>query len=242
MSNTKFLNKVKEFAENFNKGYEVSQFKLDKPYENSILLAATIGGSSGGNCWGGHTSDFEKHDSEIQSSLKSDLIYAVSELKEYFKNDIDFNKYVSSMNSYNNIDSQSNDYDYYGNHTKTGLYEFSLYKIMKDCLPDDLFQIFKSYWSNRENVIIKVFEDKKTMETIKNLESKIENFEKDKEEELKKLKNNLQHYKAIIESLEKSLSVFQNKKTTELNDLNSSLDKIKNENEISKSQKINKKM
>lgn len=61
MSNTKFLNKVKEFAENFNNGYEVSKFKLDKPYEESILLVTSIGGSSGGDCWGGDTQVITKN-------------------------------------------------------------------------------------------------------------------------------------------------------------------------------------
>ena len=96
---------------------------------------------------GGHSSDYQKYEDEIQSDLKSELSYALSDFKEFFNKEVDFTKYVDCISRYSSIDTKGDSYDYYGNHTEYGLYEVSLYPIMKDCLSDELFQVFKSYWS-----------------------------------------------------------------------------------------------
>ena len=74
MSDQKFLNKVKEFAHSLDHKYEIKKFKLKESYSESILAKAYIGGSRGGDCWGGHTCQYEENDRDIVDRMKKKVV------------------------------------------------------------------------------------------------------------------------------------------------------------------------
>lgn len=216
MSNQKFLNKVKEFAENLDHKYDIDKYKLKESYAQSILVTATIGGSSGGDCWGGRSSDYEQSDSEIVNSLVSSVSYNVMHyFSDYIMVEVD--KTVQEhLNDYSRYDyiAQQNDYsDYYGNYSSEGLYDIPVYPLMKKLLDDEHFQILKSYLSNQKNKIEKVFVDRKTSKRIEELNKKLETFEADKTKELSNLKENVERYEGILKSLKEDIKNFSSNKS-----------------------------
>lgn len=229
MSDKKFLNKVKEFAEYLDHSYEIEKFKLKESFSQSLLVKAYIGGSRGGDCWGGRTSEYDKDTDEIRDDLTSSLSYTLMdffsdyimvEVKETIK------EHLSYLGRYDYVASMSDDYDYYGNHSVEALYEIPVYPLMKKMLDEEHFQILKSYLANEKKKLEKNFVDKKTEKRINELNNKIASFEKDKSKELLSLKDNIAHYESILQSLKEKLKDFSDEKTKELKSLKSELEKL----------------
>lgn len=229
MSDKKFLNKVKEFAEYLDHSYEADKFKLKESFSQSLLVKARIGGSQGGDCWGGRTSDYEKDSSEIRKELTSSLSYTLMNFfSDYIMVEVEptILDHLSHLSRYDYVASVTDDYDYYGNHTEEGLYEVPVFPLMKIMLDDEHFQILKSYLSNEKKKLDTKFVDKKTEQRINELNTKIENFEKEKAKELASLKDNITSYERILASLKEKLGDFSTQKTKELKQLKSELDNL----------------
>lgn len=226
MSDKKFLNKVKDFAEYLDHSYEIEKFKLKESFSESLLVKAYIGGSRGGDCWGGRTSEYDKDNEEIRSDLTSSLSYTLMNFfSDYIMVEVKetIEEHVSCISRYDYISSMSDDYDFYGNHSVEALYEIALYPLMKKMLDDEHFQILKSYISNEKKKLEKTFVDKKTEKRINELNTKIESFENDKSKELASLKENIANYESILKSLKEKLKDFSSDKTKQLNSLKSEL-------------------
>lgn len=230
MSDQKFLNKVKEFAHSLDHKYEIEKFKLKESYSESILVKAYIGGSRGGDCWGGHTCQYEENDRDIVDSLVSSVRYTVM---SYFSDYVMvvpqevIKEHMSNYSRYDYISQTSESSDYYGNYTDEGIYEVPIYPLMKKLLDDEHFQIFKSYLSNEKNKLNKVFTDRKVSQRIEELTEKINSFESDKKKELSNLKDNIERYENILKSLKEDLKNFTPKKVKDLKSLQDELMKLK---------------
>lgn len=231
MSDKKFLNKVKEFSEYLDHSYEVEKFKLKESFSESLLVKANIGGSRGGDCWGGRTSDYEKDTQEIKKDLVSSLGYTLMNFfSDYIMVEVEETllDHLSNLSRYDYVASMSDDYDYYGNHTQEALYQIPVFPLMKKMLDDEHFQIFKSYLSNEKKKLDKNFVDKKTEKRIAELNTKIASFEKDKSKELTVLKDNIAQYESIVNSLKDKLKAFPLTKSQELKALKAELEKLSN--------------
>lgn len=230
MSDKKFLNKVKEFSEYIDHKYDIEEFGLKESYSQSLLIKASIGGSSGGDCWGGRSSEYDISDEEIIESIASSLSYLMMRhFSDYImvEPDVVIKEHVSNISRYDYISKKSDDGDYYGNYREEGIYEVSLYPLVKKLLDDEYFQIFKSYLSNEKNKLDKSFTDNKIAKRIEELTAKIASFEKDKDKEMSNLKENIESYENILKSLKGKLKNFSTQKTEELSGLKNELKKIK---------------
>lgn len=226
MSDQKFLNKVKDFSQRLDHKYDIEKFKLNESYSDSLLITTKISGSSGGDCYGGHTSDYDVGDNEIISDLSSSISYILMEyFSEYIMVEclIVTQEYLSNLNHYDYIAHDTDYSDYYGNHSKEGLYQFPIFPLVKLMLDEEHFQIFKSYLSNQKSKIEKVFIDRKTAQQIVDIKQKLESFEIDKAKELKDLQENVKRYENMLISLKKHSENFTVKKIDELNSLKKQL-------------------
>lgn len=229
MSDKKFLNKVKEFSEYLDHTYDIEKFKLKESYSQSLLVSATIGGSSGGDCWGGRTSDYEVRTEDIVDSLSSSISYRLmSFFSDYIMVEPDktIQEHLKDYGRYDYVASMSDNSDYYGNHTEEGLYAVPVYPLMKKLLDDEHFQILKSYLSNEKHKLDKTFLDNKTAKRIAELTAKIASFENDKTKEFSNLKSNIENYENILKSLKEKVKDFQNQKSKELKTLKDELNSL----------------
>lgn len=229
MSNQKFLNKVKEFAQELDHQYDIEKFKLKESYATSLLITANIGGSSGGSCWGNHSCEYDVSDNEIIDRVASSIGYT---MMNYFSDYImvEYNmvikKHLSNLSSYDYITYVSNGGDYYGNYDKEGIYEFPIYPLVKLLLDDEHYQIFKSYLSNQKKKIEEIFIDRKTAEKIEEINKKIETFESDKAKELANIKETIQRYESQLKILKEEANKFATKKTESLKKLKEELKQL----------------
>lgn len=229
MSDKKLLNKVKEFSQYLDHKHDIERFKLKESYAQSLLVIVTIGGSTGGDCWGGRTSDYDVDDSEIVSNLVSSITYI---LKNYFSDYLicDYNaiinEHLSNISRYDYIAHGSDYCDYYGNHSDEGIFEIPVYPLLKLLIDDEYFQMLKSYLSNEKKQIEKVFVDRKTAQRIEEINKKINSFEDDKTKELASIKENIKRYESILKSLKEDANSFATKKTQELKTLKEELKKL----------------
>ena len=157
MSNQKFLNKLKDFSQYLDHKYDIKTFKLKESYAESMLVKAYIGGSRGGDCWGGHTCEYEESERNIIDSLASSVKYT---LMHYFEDYIMvvpeevIKEHISSYSRYDYIAKNNDCSDYYGNYSEEALYEIPIYPLMKKLLDNEHFQIFKSFLSNEKNKLL----------------------------------------------------------------------------------------
>lgn len=229
MSDKKFLNKVKEFSEYLDHSYDIEKFKLKESYSQSLLVKATIGGSRGGDCWGGRTCEYDVRDEDIIETLCSSIRYTVMNFfADYIMVEVEktIQEHLKNYSRYDYISSMSDDYDYYGNHTEEGLYDVPVYPLIKKLLDDEHFQIFKSYLSNEKHKLDKNFVDNKTAKRITELTTKIASFESDKTKEFSNLKSNIENYENILKSLKEKVKDFPNQKLKELKALKDELNAL----------------
>lgn len=229
MSDQKFLNKVKEFSQRLDHKYDIEKFKLNESYSDSLLITANIAGSSGGDCYGGRTSEYDIGDDEIISDLSSSISYILMEyFSEYIMVEclIVTKEHLSNLSHYDYIAHDTDYSDYYGNHSEEGLYQFPIFPLVKLMLDDEHFQILKSYLSNQKSKIEKVFIDRKTAQQIVDIKQKLESFESDNAKELKDLQENVKRYESTLKSFKESIQNFSSKKTENLHRLQQELKKL----------------
>ena len=229
MKDNVFLKKVKEFAEYNNHSYDIEKYSLKESYAESFLVDANIGGSSGGDCWGGRSSEYEKDTEDIISDLSGSLEYKIM---QFFSDYVmvvpkdTIKEHLHNISRYDYIGKNSDGVDYYGNYSEYAIYEIPMYPLMKKMLDDEHFQIFKSYFSNEKKKIISSFENTKKEKEIKELTVKIENFEAKKNKEKENIKNDIKKYEEILNHLKNQEKHFEKNKKNELSKLKYELKKL----------------
>lgn len=120
-------------------------------YPDCILLEATIGGASGGNCWGGNASRYNKEDyeivSELKNELKSRLMGILDEIKDLgiHNNEEMYSSYTEKVleKQYNSEVFSYSYSEYYGNYTEYGVFAINIPELLSPILNEEQKEIFE---------------------------------------------------------------------------------------------------
>lgn len=211
------------------KSYNAIKYDLQDSYANSILVEVTSGGSSGGDCYGGYTSRYDKDNYEMKSELSDDISYKLRFLCEHLGvNQDKLNKAVYETASdlvynHSSITDTQEGGDYYGNHTNYCLYEVNILNFLENLVSANTFSELQNFASSyKEHADIEL-EAKKIKEHELTLLNLVENFAKKSDEEKEKLKTDLANYKNKVIHTENLLAGFDLKMSKDKKDLEKKL-------------------
>lgn len=83
------------------------------PKQIKIYMYETLGGSTGGDCWGGQTHSF--HEMSLETAVLGELKREIPD--ELSRSSIDFEKLTSIFIEMFNIDTKESSSDWYGNYS-----------------------------------------------------------------------------------------------------------------------------
>jgi len=121
------------FTEIFNKYASICR-AIDKE-EKVIYGSVTVGGASGGSCWGGIASRYSTGREASEAEVPE-----FDQLLEEISPEISFLKYKNLMNSISWMTTEECDNDYYGNYTEYGYKYITCDQLFNDLVSAGIFR------------------------------------------------------------------------------------------------------
>lgn len=194
--------------------YPASKYGLRESYANSVMVEVTSGGSSGGDCYGGYTSRYDKNDADMQEEMFDEILYKFKDLclnfgisQESFKK-VAKEKTENLLSAHSHITDTDEGGDYYGNYTSYRLYEINVLNLLDGLLDDNTFHELQEFASDYSEKADKNLQQQQLKDEEINLLAQVENFDNKSDEEKTKLKTNLADYKKKVVHIEKLLAGF----------------------------------
>lgn len=189
-------------------------------YTDLILMSYRSGGSSGGNCYGDHTSSYSTDYSERASDLEGEFYFledlktyikqhGSKEQKEYFKEKIPeiINNYTQSL-THDYIDEYETDCDYYGNYSAYHIVGANILNVMRDLLLPEDFTQFETVYEAMKPVEEHRLLIEHNLENYQEVVKDIDNFETTTRVQKAELEKNIKKQKDYLSTLEKKLTNF----------------------------------
>lgn len=223
------------FQEFFNeqtgsKSYTASKYNLKESYADCVLVEASAGGSSGGDCYGGYTTRYDKNDSDIESDISDEITYKFRDLfHQLGLSDEQLRKAAEEkasnlVSSYSHIaDTDEGSGDYYGNYTSYRLFEVNVISFLEDLVDENTLHELQEFASDYVNDEDKKLHAQQLKLEENNLLLQLDNFDKKSQENKEKLKTDLSNYKKKITLTEKQLAGFDLQMTKDKKDLQKKL-------------------
>lgn len=233
--NQKSINIFKEFFQEKMGAdpYDIEKFNLKGNYPLLMMCQAETGGSSGGDCWGGRTSDYDKHESDIVDSIARDVQYKLRGLAHSFNLDEEKIKTLSIEEAksvrWSYVGSKEEGGDYYGNHTEYKMFPVDALKILKEVMDKKDYEILEGVASTVKLVKDREYKSADLLKQEQELVNKIGAFVDVKSEELEKTKKALQDAKQRVVALTARLNSFDTQKSKEKSTLKTQLEKVRKE-------------
>ena len=233
--NQKSINIFKEFFQEKMGAntYDTSEYKLTENYPLSMMIHVESGGSTGGSCWGSHTAQYDKHDSDITNSIAGDIQYNLRGLAHSFNLDEEKIKILSFWWAErvlcNDVGSKSDGGDYYGNYTKYKMFAVDALSILKQVMIPKDYEILEGVASTIKLTKDREYKSADLLNKEQELVNKIGNFSEVKSDERDKTEKNLQNAKNLVEQLTQNLKNFDDKKNQDKSKLTTQLEKVRKE-------------
>jgi hypothetical protein len=206
--------------------YETSDFNNIKDVISGYVYAIKTNGSSGGNCWGGHSTTFyidsDDRISELKEDLSSDLEQFIKIYNPEFKNKNEiFSISLDLANNYysNSFSSKSDYYDYYGNGTEYDLISIPFSEVISKLVKkEDLEDILKIM----EEEATKFFDIKQKetfLKEYKENQKRIDDFNKEISVEKVEIENEIKRLEQKINMKTRDLTNIEKTKSNQLTNL-----------------------
>lgn len=213
-------------------GYITKEHELKKNFTGSVLVKCSPGGASGGNCYGGRSSDYYNSDSQQESELKSEISYQLRELCQLLN--IDKKSFEDAcqesasnlIGGYSYLDERSDSSDYYGNYTSYRVYQVDILKFFKPLINETNqreFEVLQGYIANYSQQQDIIFKENVRISEINTLNEKIKNFDKEKNTQLTRLKTDIKDTNNRLTQLMKNLDDFEKNSEKERHSLEKKL-------------------
>jgi hypothetical protein len=230
--------------------YLINDYSLSSNYPLSMMVSVDIGGSSGGNCWGDYSTQYDNSNSYIADCIARDIQYNLRNIAQFFHLDEEKIKSISVEQSksisFNAVATNTSSGDYYGNYTNYALFAVDVLNILKQVMTHQDYEVLQGFASNVKMLKDHEFKSSTLVKEEEEIVNKIESFSNTKKDELLKIKKSIEDTQKRLAFLQESLTNFEKTKLKEYSNLTELLKSIRtqinahNDPQATKSTKITK--